>query len=115
MNPQQPWESRSTTDATSQIPYADSIERHGSLSDRGPPVEPTSVAAAPGARLVHRLSVVRYLARITLDRSAMTGTSATGDDPTQVTGSVSSHANASNGIADRSSASTATRSSRSSA
>jgi hypothetical protein len=68
-----------------------SSSRHIRLSDRRPPVAPCS-DAAPEGRPVHRLTAVAYFSRISCGNCGRQGTSASGEDPTEVSGSVSSQA-----------------------
>src|SRR5262249_46852490 len=88
MNPQQPKRSRYTDEAMSVTSCRHSNSRHIRLCDNVPPVTPHRDAAA--ATPVHRLTVVRYFTRISRGNGGRQGTSASGEDPTEVSGSVSS-------------------------
>ena len=90
-NPQQPKRSRYTDEAMSVTWYWPSSSRHIRLRDRLPPVTPCSDAAADG-RPVHRLTLVAYFSRISCGNRGRQGTSASGEDPTELSGSVSSQA-----------------------
>ena len=90
-NPQQPKRSPYTDEAMSVTSYRPSSSRHIRLRDRLPPVALCSDATADG-RAVHRLTAVRYFSRISCGNCGRQGTSASGEDPTEVSGSVSSQA-----------------------
>jgi hypothetical protein len=90
-NPRQPKRSRYTDEAMSVTWYWLSSSRHIRLSDRLPPVASCS-DAAPDGRRVHRLTAVAYFSRISCGNCGRQGTSASGEDPTEVSGSVSSQA-----------------------
>ena len=90
-NPQQPKRSRYTDEAMSVTRYRLSSSRHIRLSDRRPPVASCS-DTAPDGRPVHRLTAVAYFSRMSCGNCGRQGTSASGEDPTEVSGSVSSQA-----------------------
>ena len=74
------------------MPYPASSSLHNRLCDRSPPVAVANVIGTPGARPVQRFVTVRYFRRMSDGKSSSSGISATGADPTQVSGSVSSQA-----------------------
>ena len=69
--------------------YRQSRSRHIRLRARSPPVAWRSEATGV-IMLVHLLTVVRYLSRISCGSSGRHGTSASGAEPTDVSGSVTS-------------------------
>ena len=71
----------------SPMSYRPSRSRHIRLRPRSPSVAWRSEATGV-IMLVHRLTVVRYLSRISCGSSGRHGTSARGEEPTDVSGSV---------------------------
>ncbi|HZC62451.1 MAG TPA: hypothetical protein VE464_12535 [Streptosporangiaceae bacterium] len=81
-----------TAEATSQMRYRLITSRQTRLRVRSPPTASVSNPTAEACRrkVVHRLTGVAYFALIRAGNSVTQGTSASGAEPTSVTGSVSS-------------------------
>lgn len=92
---QQPYRSLKTADATSVIPYRVRRPAHVSPGARARTAGRWAVPTV--SRTVQWLTSDTYLSRTRRGSSGRQGTSATGEVPTDVPGSVSSHAYASNG------------------
>ena len=69
-----------------------SSSRQTRLCARSPCVASASRATGGSVSVVHRLSGVRYRSRISRGSSARVGTAASGAEPTDVSGSVSTQA-----------------------